>query len=135
MLEITVGHRPFSDQFQHLLTKIHFGQPNLLYIFNGMAIDNLQNVLFSKNGRPISDPYFYHCYLSWLFPTPLLTLLPSYLPLAIVFLKLAHWPNVLAFGRCMPGFLKFLLSRKSVCMCVFVFVCPSPRLLKTIHVK
>jgi len=33
-------------------------QPILLYIFNGMAINNLQNVLFSKNGLPISDPYF-----------------------------------------------------------------------------
>ena len=28
-----------------------------------MAIDNLKNVLFSKNGRPISDPYFYHGYM------------------------------------------------------------------------
>ena len=58
VLEITVGHWPFFNIWP---TKIHFGRPNLLYIFNGMAIDNLQNVLFSKNGRPISDPYFYHC--------------------------------------------------------------------------
>jgi len=35
-------------------------QPILLYIFNGMATNNLQNVLSSKNGQPISDPYFYH---------------------------------------------------------------------------
>ena len=57
MLEITVSHWPFSDQFQHLA--VDFGQPNLLYIFNGMAIDNLQKCPIFKNGRLISDPYFY----------------------------------------------------------------------------
>ena len=61
VLEITVGHWPFSDQFQHLADQIHFGRPNLLYIFNGMANDNLQKCPIFKNGRPISDPYFYHC--------------------------------------------------------------------------
>ena len=45
VLAITVGHWPFSDIW---LTKIHFGWPNLLYIFNGKVIKNLQNVLFSK---------------------------------------------------------------------------------------
>jgi len=59
MLEITVGH--FLTNFNIWLTKIHFGRPILLYIINEMAINNLQNVLSSKNGQPISDPYFYHC--------------------------------------------------------------------------
>ena len=46
VLEITVGHWPF---FNIWLTKIHFGRPNLLYIFNGMAIDNLQKCpIFKK---------------------------------------------------------------------------------------
>ena len=45
VLEITVSHWPFSDQFQHL----DFDWPNLLYIFNGMAIDNLQKCpIFKK---------------------------------------------------------------------------------------
>ena len=45
-------------------TKIHFGQSNLLYIYNGMEINNLQNVQSSKNGQPISEPYvtMYHTY-------------------------------------------------------------------------
>ena len=47
VLEITVDHWPFSDQFQHLADQIHFGGPILLYIFNGMAINNLLNVLLS----------------------------------------------------------------------------------------
>ena len=42
VLEIAAGHWPFSDQFHHLTD--HFGRPNLLYIFNGTAINNLQNV-------------------------------------------------------------------------------------------
>jgi len=46
VLEITVGHWPFSTNFNIWLTKIHFGWPILLYIFN-----NLQNVLSSKK-RP-----------------------------------------------------------------------------------
>ena len=32
-----------------------------LYIFNGTAINNLQNALFSKNNQPISNPQFYLC--------------------------------------------------------------------------
>jgi len=48
VLEITVSHWPFSNQFQHLANQIHFGWPILLYIFNGMAINNLQNVLSLK---------------------------------------------------------------------------------------
>jgi len=48
VLEITVGHWPFSDQFNIWLTKIHFGRPSLLYIFNGIVINNLKNVLSSK---------------------------------------------------------------------------------------
>jgi len=62
MLEITVGH--FPTNFNIWLTKIHFCQPILLYIFNGMAINNLQNVQSSKNSWPISDPYFYCCMYS-----------------------------------------------------------------------
>ena len=27
----------------------------------GWQLITYKNVLFSKNGRPISDPYFYHC--------------------------------------------------------------------------
>ena len=59
MLEITVGHWPFSDQFQHLADQNPFWSAKFIMHFQW---DNLQNVLFSKNGRPISDPYFYHCY-------------------------------------------------------------------------
>jgi len=44
--EITIGH--FPTNFNIWLTKIHFGWPILLYIFNGMAINNLQNILSSK---------------------------------------------------------------------------------------
>jgi len=50
VLEITVGLWPFSNQFQHFAGQNHFGQPILLYIFNGMTINNLQNVLSSKDG-------------------------------------------------------------------------------------
>ena len=47
--EITVNHWLFSDLFQHFwLTKIHFGQPNFLYIFIGTAISKLLNILSSK---------------------------------------------------------------------------------------
>ena len=44
VLEITVGHWPFSDQFQHFADQNPFDRPNLLYIFNGMAIDTLQKM-------------------------------------------------------------------------------------------
>ena len=44
-----------SGQFQYLA----FSQPFVLYIFNGTAINNLKWRIF-KNGRPISDRYFYH---------------------------------------------------------------------------
>ena len=58
VLEITVGHWPFSQQFQHFVNQNSFGQPNFLYISNGTAISgNLSNVPSSKNGQPISDPY------------------------------------------------------------------------------
>ena len=40
-LEIAVGHWPFSDQVSHLAKQIQFARPNLLYISNGEAIDNL----------------------------------------------------------------------------------------------
>ena len=46
MLEITVGHWPFSDQFQDLADQNPLC--SLLYIFNGTAISNLQNVLSLK---------------------------------------------------------------------------------------
>jgi len=46
VLKITVDH--FLTNFNSWPTKIHFGWPILLYIFNGMAINNLQNVLSSK---------------------------------------------------------------------------------------
>ena len=41
VLEIKVGHWPISDQFQYMVGQYHFGRPILLYILNGMAIDNL----------------------------------------------------------------------------------------------
>ena len=50
-IEIAAGNWPFSNQFQNLT-----GPPNLLYIFNGTAINNLQDVRFSKNS------HFYHYY-------------------------------------------------------------------------
>ena len=53
--EITAGHWPFSNQIQHLADLIYFGWPNLWYILNGKAFDNLQYVPSSKNGQPISD--------------------------------------------------------------------------------
>jgi len=60
VLEITVGHWPFSDQ--HLADQNLFWLANFTDIFTmGWQSNNLQNVLSSKNGRPISDPYFYHC--------------------------------------------------------------------------
>jgi len=63
VLEITVGHWLFFDQFQHLANQNPFWLANFTVhiYFWGMAINNLQNVISSKNGRPISDPYFYHC--------------------------------------------------------------------------
>ena len=48
MLEVTVGHWPFSEWFQHLADQNSFGWPISLYIFNGMVINNLQNFLSSK---------------------------------------------------------------------------------------
>jgi len=51
VLEITVGHWPFSNQFQHLADQNPFWLANFtVHFFNGMAINNLQNVLSSKNG-------------------------------------------------------------------------------------
>ena len=59
VLEITVGHWPFSDQFQHLADQnpfwsaifpVHFQWNSNQY---PIKIPYLQ-----KNGRPISDPYF-----------------------------------------------------------------------------
>ena len=41
VLEITVGHWPFPNNFSIWLIKIHFGWPKFLYIFNGIAINNL----------------------------------------------------------------------------------------------
>ena len=43
-VQIAAGHWPFSVQFQHSADR----HPNLLYIFNEMAIINLQNVQRSK---------------------------------------------------------------------------------------
>ena len=54
-LEITVGHWPFSDRFQHLAdqipfwsAKFHFGWPNFSHIFNGTVINNLRIPVFKK---------------------------------------------------------------------------------------
>ena len=41
VLEITVGHWPFPNNFSIWLIKIHFGWPKFLYIFNGIAINDL----------------------------------------------------------------------------------------------
>ena len=52
VLEITVSHWPFSDQFQHLADQISctlsIGQQSVTYKISYLQI----------NGRPISDPYF-----------------------------------------------------------------------------
>ena len=45
---ITVDHGLFSDIRP---TNIHFGQPNLLYIFNGRAINNLQKSDLQKTAK------------------------------------------------------------------------------------
>ena len=46
-----------------------FGRPKSILVGQiyyacsmGWQLITYKNVLFSKNGRPISDPYFYHCY-------------------------------------------------------------------------
>jgi len=54
VLEITVNHWPFSNQFQHLTNQNVFDWPYFLSIFNETAIQSL------KNGQPIPDPYFWH---------------------------------------------------------------------------
>ena len=48
----------FPTNFNIYPTKVHRNRPNLLYIFNGMAINNLQMSCFLKSGQPISNPYF-----------------------------------------------------------------------------
>ena len=49
VLEITVGHWPFSDQFQYLADQNTFQSANFTAHFQWDG-NNLQNVLFSKNG-------------------------------------------------------------------------------------
>ena len=72
VLEITTGHWQFSNHghvwinFNIWQTKIYFSWPNILNIFNGKAINNLQNVHSSKNSWPISDFYFYHCIYAYI---------------------------------------------------------------------
>jgi len=56
VLEITVGHWPFSNQFQRLADQNPFWSANFT---NGMAINNKISYL-QMNSRPFSDPYFYH---------------------------------------------------------------------------
>ena len=63
MLEITVGHWPFSANFSIWPTKFHFGQPNLPCISYGTAINNLQNVPSSKKQLANFDSYF--CTAAW----------------------------------------------------------------------
>jgi len=48
VVDIKVGHWPFSDQLQHLADQNPFWLVNFTVHFNGMAINNLQNVLSSK---------------------------------------------------------------------------------------
>ena len=57
-LEITVGHQPFSDQFQDLAEQIQFARTNLLHIFNGKAKIVYKMFLLLLNGQLISNPYF-----------------------------------------------------------------------------
>ena len=61
VLEIAAGHRPFSDQFQHMANHNLFWSAKLTVHFqwegNTVAY---KKVLSSKSGLPISDPYFYH---------------------------------------------------------------------------
>ena len=53
VLEITVGHWPF----QHLANQNPIWSAKFTVHFNGMIINDLQNVLSSKNGQPISTSY------------------------------------------------------------------------------
>jgi len=50
VLEITVGHWPFSNQFQHLADQNPFWSANFTvhFSFNGMAFNSLQNVVSLK---------------------------------------------------------------------------------------
>ena len=61
VLEITVGHWPFSDQFQHLADQNPFWSAKVTVHFNRMVTDNLQKCPIFKK---CSDPYFYHCCLT-----------------------------------------------------------------------
>jgi len=56
VLEITIGQWPFSNQFQHQ-------NPFWLANFTVIGWQSITYKLsyFQKNGRPISDPSFYHC--------------------------------------------------------------------------
>ena len=60
MLEITVGHLLFSDQFQHLADQNPFWSTKFPVHFqwNGKSIAYKIRILSSNNGQPISDPYF-----------------------------------------------------------------------------
>jgi len=46
VVQLAIGY--FLTNFNIWPTKIYFGWPILLYVFNGMVINNLQNVLSLK---------------------------------------------------------------------------------------
>ena len=41
---MTVGHWPFSDQLQHMADQNPFGWLYLLYIFNGVIVNNIRHI-------------------------------------------------------------------------------------------
>ena len=61
VLEITVGHWPFSDQFQHLADQNPFWSAIRIFCTFSMGQQLITNKIsyLQENGRPISDPYFY----------------------------------------------------------------------------
>ena len=54
MLEITVSHWPFPDQFQHLANQNWL---NFTYIFNGIAVYSI----CKKSSRPIVSLHIWNC--------------------------------------------------------------------------
>ena len=48
ILETTAGHWPFSNQFQHLADQNPFWSAKFTVHFQWKAINNLQNIPFSK---------------------------------------------------------------------------------------
>ena len=66
VLEIAAGHWPFSGQFQHLADQKFILVGQIYCTFSmGQQSKTYKMSDFQENGRPISDPYFYHCTYIW----------------------------------------------------------------------